>query len=179
MFHVSAHFDLYIIKLLQRKLVLPDFAHFQLGILACIFKFVHDISNYYFLWLKSIIWISWKHDYECQTRLRSLKISLPLPAINYEPSKEYLSYKWFSLNPKGKENHRICLFKVFLSYKSAPNDCSSSYLCLAIDRRIRYEALQSESGKKLLRRSGRAPDDISSVVLVEKDRYTDIIFSVF
>ncbi|GMH15927.1 hypothetical protein Nepgr_017768 [Nepenthes gracilis] len=36
--------------------------------------------------------------------------------------------------------------------------------------RIRYEALQSEAGKKLLRRSGRAPDDISSVVLVEKDR---------
>lgn len=68
---------------------------------------------------------------------------------------------------------------MFLSYKSAPNDCSSSYLRLAIDRRIRYEALQSESGKKLLRRSGRAPDDISSVVLVENDRYTDIIFSVF
>lgn len=38
-------------------------------------------------------------------------------------------------------------------------------------RRIRYEALQSESGKKLLRRSGRSPDDISSVVLVEKDKY--------
>ncbi|MBA0817787.1 hypothetical protein Gohar_019457 [Gossypium harknessii] len=37
------------------------------------------------------------------------------------------------------------------------------------NRRIRFEALQSESGKKLLRRSGRAPDDISSVVLVEKD----------
>ncbi|XP_048233563.1 DCC family protein At1g52590, chloroplastic isoform X1 [Ricinus communis] len=38
------------------------------------------------------------------------------------------------------------------------------------NRKIRYEALQSEAGKKLLRRSGRAPDDISSVVLVEKDR---------
>ncbi|KAH7657160.1 DCC1-like thiol-disulfide oxidoreductase family protein [Dioscorea alata] len=38
------------------------------------------------------------------------------------------------------------------------------------NRRIRYEALQSESGKKLLRRSGRSPDDISSVVLVEKDK---------
>uniref|UniRef100_A0A7C9D6D6 DCC family protein n=1 Tax=Opuntia streptacantha TaxID=393608 RepID=A0A7C9D6D6_OPUST len=38
------------------------------------------------------------------------------------------------------------------------------------NRRIRYEPLQSEAGKKLLRRSGRAPDDISSVVLVEKDR---------
>ncbi|KAL5698020.1 hypothetical protein ACHQM5_029109 [Ranunculus cassubicifolius] len=37
-------------------------------------------------------------------------------------------------------------------------------------RNIRFEALQSESGKNLLRRSGRAPDDISSVVLVEKDR---------
>ncbi|KAL2926491.1 hypothetical protein RDABS01_019442 [Bienertia sinuspersici] len=33
-----------------------------------------------------------------------------------------------------------------------------------------YDALQSEAGKKLLRRSGRAPDDISSVVLVEKER---------
>ncbi|XP_010914868.1 DCC family protein At1g52590, chloroplastic isoform X2 [Elaeis guineensis] len=37
-------------------------------------------------------------------------------------------------------------------------------------RRIRFEALQSESGRKLLQRSGRSPDDISSVVLVEKDR---------
>ncbi|CAN6456017.1 unnamed protein product [Victoria cruziana] len=37
------------------------------------------------------------------------------------------------------------------------------------NRRIRYEALQSESGRKLLQRSGRSPDDISSVVLVEKD----------
>ncbi|KAH7547391.1 hypothetical protein FEM48_Zijuj01G0304800 [Ziziphus jujuba var. spinosa] len=36
--------------------------------------------------------------------------------------------------------------------------------------RIRFEALQSEAGKKLLRRSGREPDDISSVVLVEKER---------
>ncbi|XP_050234182.1 DCC family protein At1g52590, chloroplastic [Mercurialis annua] len=38
------------------------------------------------------------------------------------------------------------------------------------NRTIRYEALQSEAGKNLLRRSGRAPDDISSVVLVEKNR---------
>ncbi|XP_010479773.1 PREDICTED: DCC family protein At1g52590, chloroplastic [Camelina sativa] len=38
------------------------------------------------------------------------------------------------------------------------------------NRSIRFEALQSETGKKLLMRSGRAPDDISSVVLVEKDR---------
>ncbi|KAI4329325.1 hypothetical protein L6164_021603 [Bauhinia variegata] len=38
------------------------------------------------------------------------------------------------------------------------------------NRRIRYEALQSEAGKMLLQRSGRAPDDISSVVLVEKER---------
>ncbi|XP_042500681.1 DCC family protein At1g52590, chloroplastic [Macadamia integrifolia] len=38
------------------------------------------------------------------------------------------------------------------------------------DRNIRFEALQSESGRKLLRRSGRSPDDISSVVLVEKER---------
>ncbi|WCJ40571.1 DCC family protein At1g52590 chloroplastic [Euphorbia peplus] len=38
------------------------------------------------------------------------------------------------------------------------------------NRRIRYEALQSEAGRKLLQRSGRAPDDISSVVLVEKER---------
>ncbi|CAA6666393.1 unnamed protein product [Spirodela intermedia] len=38
------------------------------------------------------------------------------------------------------------------------------------NRRIRFEALQSEAGKMLLQRSGRAPNDISSVVLVEKDR---------
>ncbi|KAJ7951892.1 Dcc family protein chloroplastic-like [Quillaja saponaria] len=35
---------------------------------------------------------------------------------------------------------------------------------------MRFEPLQSEAGKKLLRRSGRAPDDISSVVLVDNDR---------
>ncbi|GAB2228180.1 hypothetical protein Droror1_Dr00010010 [Drosera rotundifolia] len=38
------------------------------------------------------------------------------------------------------------------------------------NKTIRYEALQSENGRMLLRRSGRAPDDISSVVLVERDR---------
>ncbi|XP_047329814.1 DCC family protein At1g52590, chloroplastic isoform X2 [Impatiens glandulifera] len=38
------------------------------------------------------------------------------------------------------------------------------------NRIIRFEALQSDAGKKLLRRSGRASDDISSVVLVEKER---------
>ncbi|KAJ4959384.1 hypothetical protein NE237_026495 [Protea cynaroides] len=38
------------------------------------------------------------------------------------------------------------------------------------DGNIRFEALQSESGRKLLRRSGRSPDDISSVVLVEEAR---------
>nr|XP_043624158.1 DCC family protein At1g52590, chloroplastic [Erigeron canadensis]XP_043624159.1 DCC family protein At1g52590, chloroplastic [Erigeron canadensis]XP_043624160.1 DCC family protein At1g52590, chloroplastic [Erigeron canadensis]XP_043624161.1 DCC family protein At1g52590, chloroplastic [Erigeron canadensis] len=37
-------------------------------------------------------------------------------------------------------------------------------------RNIRFEALQSDAGKSLLRRSGRAPDDISSVVLVEQNR---------
>ncbi|CAD6239962.1 unnamed protein product [Miscanthus lutarioriparius] len=39
------------------------------------------------------------------------------------------------------------------------------------NRSIRYVPLQSESGRKLLQRSGRSPDDISSVVLVEKDRF--------
>ena len=34
---------------------------------------------------------------------------------------------------------------------------------------LRYAALQSEAGKKLLQRCGRAPDDISSIVLVEPD----------
>ncbi|KRH09742.1 hypothetical protein GLYMA_15G009100v4, partial [Glycine max] len=38
------------------------------------------------------------------------------------------------------------------------------------NKTIRYESLQSEAGKLLLRRSGKAPDDISSVVLVEKER---------
>ncbi|XP_072966122.1 DCC family protein At1g52590, chloroplastic [Typha angustifolia] len=38
------------------------------------------------------------------------------------------------------------------------------------NRRIRYAPLQSDSGRKLLKRSGRSPDDISSVVLVEKNR---------
>ncbi|KAE8721202.1 hypothetical protein F3Y22_tig00016571pilonHSYRG00045 [Hibiscus syriacus] len=47
---------------------------------------------------------------------------------------------------------------------------SLNEFCLPSYTRILFEALQSEAGKKLLRRSGRAPDDISSVVLVEKDR---------
>ncbi|XP_025816280.1 LOW QUALITY PROTEIN: DCC family protein At1g52590, chloroplastic-like [Panicum hallii] len=38
------------------------------------------------------------------------------------------------------------------------------------NRSIRYVPLQSESGRKLLQSSGRSPDDISSVVLVEKER---------
>uniref|UniRef100_A0A0D6R529 Thiol-disulfide oxidoreductase DCC n=1 Tax=Araucaria cunninghamii TaxID=56994 RepID=A0A0D6R529_ARACU len=37
-------------------------------------------------------------------------------------------------------------------------------------KNIRYVPLQSQAGRKLLVRSGRLPDDISSVVLVEKDR---------
>ncbi|CAK7333249.1 unnamed protein product [Dovyalis caffra] len=44
------------------------------------------------------------------------------------------------------------------------------------NRRIRYEALQSEAGRKLLRRSGRAPDDISSVVLVERDSLCLLVY---
>eukprot|EP00850_Spirogloea_muscicola_P017213 SM000146S00933 [mRNA] locus=s146:53126:54346:+ [translate_table: standard] len=35
--------------------------------------------------------------------------------------------------------------------------------------KVRFAALQSEAGRALLRRSDRAPDDISSIVLVEKD----------
>lgn len=52
-------------------------------------------------------------------------------------------------------------------------------LSFFLGRGIRFEALQSEAGKKLLRRSGRDPDDISSVVLVEKDRYMLIFCSAF
>lgn len=36
--------------------------------------------------------------------------------------------------------------------------------------RFRFAALQSESGRALLVRAGRRPDDISSIVLVERDR---------
>ncbi|PSC76509.1 DCC family chloroplastic [Micractinium conductrix] len=43
---------------------------------------------------------------------------------------------------------------------------------LAWDReepgRFRFAALQSDAGRALLRRSGRSPDDISSIVLVER-----------
>lgn len=37
--------------------------------------------------------------------------------------------------------------------------------------RFRLAALQSDCGRALLRRSGRAPDDISSIVLVEPDAF--------
>ena len=33
---------------------------------------------------------------------------------------------------------------------------------------LRFAALQSDAGRALLRRAGRAPDDISSIVLVEE-----------
>lgn len=35
----------------------------------------------------------------------------------------------------------------------------------------RLAALQSTAGRSLLKRCGRSPDDISSIVLVEKDRH--------
>lgn len=34
---------------------------------------------------------------------------------------------------------------------------------------LRFSALQSETGKALLQKSGRAPDDISSIVLVDRE----------
>ena len=44
---------------------------------------------------------------------------------------------------------------------------------LALDQdaggKLRFAALQSPAGRALLRRAGRDPDDISSIVLVEKD----------
>jgi predicted DCC family thiol-disulfide oxidoreductase YuxK len=36
--------------------------------------------------------------------------------------------------------------------------------------KLRFAALQSGAGRALLQRSGRAPEDISSIVLVEPDR---------
>lgn len=43
-------------------------------------------------------------------------------------------------------------------------------LALDLDRagEFRFAALQSAAGRALLQRSGRAPDDISSIVLVER-----------
>jgi len=48
---------------------------------------------------------------------------------------------------------------------------SADGFAIETNRSIRYVPLQSESGRKLLQRSGRSPDDISSVVLVEKERW--------
>ena len=44
--------------------------------------------------------------------------------------------------------------------------------CLDWDKKgvVRFAALQSDVGRTLLQRCGRAPDDISSIVLVEKDQ---------
>lgn len=44
-------------------------------------------------------------------------------------------------------------------------------LSLDADRVFRFAALQSEVGRSLLRRCDRQPDDISSMVVVEKDAY--------
>lgn len=37
------------------------------------------------------------------------------------------------------------------------------------DGKLRFAALQSNAGKQLLQRSGRSPDDLSSIVLVEEN----------
>lgn len=54
----------------------------------------------------------------------------------------------------------------------------SDWWYFANDSRLRFAALQSEAGRALLLRSGRAPDDISSLVLVEKDRFL-LLWSYF
>ena len=41
--------------------------------------------------------------------------------------------------------------------------------------RVRMAALQSEAGRALLLRAGRSSDDLSSLVLVEKDRYAKLL----
>ena len=38
------------------------------------------------------------------------------------------------------------------------------------DGQFRFAALQSAAGRALLQRAGRAPNDISSIVLVERDQ---------
>ncbi|KVH93029.1 putative thiol-disulfide oxidoreductase DCC [Cynara cardunculus var. scolymus] len=65
-----------------------------------------------------------------------------------------------------RDNDRQRFLFMFLSAKSELQTAN----WIKLHRRIRFEALQSDAGKNLLRRSGRAPDDISSVVLVEKNR---------
>lgn len=47
-------------------------------------------------------------------------------------------------------------------------------LAVACGRRLRFAPLQSEAGKALLLRSGRSSHDISSLVLVEIDRFVSL-----
>eukprot|EP00884_Botryococcus_braunii_P018941 jgi/Botrbrau1/5730/Bobra.0134s0006.1 len=57
-------------------------------------------------------------------------------------------------------------------YDGVCNMCNS-FVNLLLEQdtkgKFRLAALQSEAGKRLLARSGRQPDDISSIVLVEED----------
>ncbi|KAG4944984.1 hypothetical protein JHK87_040991 [Glycine soja] len=68
---------------------------------------------------------------------------------------------------------RECYSVSLMNYDGLCNLCNGCVKFVRDNDRnktIRYESLQSEAGKLLLRRSGKAPDDISSVVLVEKER---------
>ncbi|KAK7261921.1 hypothetical protein RIF29_28245 [Crotalaria pallida] len=69
---------------------------------------------------------------------------------------------------KEKKNARVVTID---GYEDVPpNDEQSLKKAVAYGVSSFFPHLLSEAGKMLLRRSGRAPDDISSVVLVEKDR---------
>ena len=59
----------------------------------------------------------------------------------------------------------------WLMFDGVCNLCNGGVnLALDLDPpgRLRFAALQSDAGRALLRRAGRAPDDISSIVLVEE-----------
>ncbi|KAL4195201.1 hypothetical protein AMTRI_Chr05g72190 [Amborella trichopoda] len=91
----------------------------------------------------------------------------PLMAVSSPSSKTVIDWKEATSHLFSDDMRPIMLFD------GVCNLCNGGVRFVReFDRsgKMRFEALQSESGRKLLQRSGRSPDDISSVVLVEKDR---------
>jgi predicted DCC family thiol-disulfide oxidoreductase YuxK len=79
--------------------------------------------------------------------------------------------------PKAPSNHASSLFqndnRPVILFDGVCNMCNSGVnFALDWDQNacFRFAALQSEAGRSLLRRAGRNPDDISSIVLVDIDR---------
>ena len=66
--------------------------------------------------------------------------------------------------------HRVHEYCAFTAHLRRCNGGVRFALNTDTHARLRFAALQSDTGRRLLQRCGRRPDDITSIVLVEQDR---------